>query len=242
MVAGHPVTIVLIPSPARNVTVTFADGTNHGIAFEELKGTGSTMFTVDYTPVEGQKQATRPAEIASILWSAPNGIVDGIEGDHRITGRELFLSKTLSVELVLQPVDGGNTTVFGNTYVHVNGNAAGAALTRATADPSGAAVVTGRQTMAHTEAKGVVFRNDGPPIAAGILPSGAANIAAILTTGEALNPVVVLVRLPDGRVTFAVKAESAHPSVPNNDSIKAVTWTNSDGTRGRIDVTQKPGG
>ena len=70
----------------------------------------------------------------------------------------------------------------------------------------------------------------------------ALTIGVILTTGEALNPVVVLVRLPDGQVSFAVKAESAHPSVPSKDSIKAVTWTNADGTQGRKDVTQKQAG
>ena len=46
--------------------------------------------------------------------------------------------------------------------------------------------------------------------------------------------------LADGRVIFAVKAqESAEPSGPRKASIKAITWTNADGTPGRIDVTQK---
>jgi hypothetical protein len=47
-------------------------------------------------------------------------------------------------------------------------------------------------------------------------------------------------RLSDGRVIFAIKAESAQPSQPSKDSIKAVTWTNADGSQGRQDVTQKP--
>ena len=64
MVEGHPVTIGLVPSPARNVTITFADGTDHGIGFEELKGTGYTMFYVGYA-MDG-KEPPRPAAIASI--------------------------------------------------------------------------------------------------------------------------------------------------------------------------------
>jgi hypothetical protein len=39
MVDGHPVTIGLVPSPARNLEVTFA-GSPHGISLDELKGTG----------------------------------------------------------------------------------------------------------------------------------------------------------------------------------------------------------
>ena len=41
------------------------------------------------------------------------------------------------------------------------------------------------------------------------------------------------------RVIFAIKAEGPSPTLPSQDSIKAVTWTNADGTPGRIDVTQK---
>jgi hypothetical protein len=236
VVEGRPVTIGLVPSSASNVAITFADGASYGYGFSELADTGYRMFAVEYTA------KARPTDIASIRWTGPTGIVDGIEGNHRLTGRTLTMSKGVSVEVVLRPGDGGTTTVFGNTYLHLNGNSAGIPLTRATADSSGAAVVTGRQVIEHTEAKGVVFMSDGPPIAAGILPPGAANIAAILTTGAPASTVVVPQRLPDGRVIFAVKAESAHPSVPSKDSIKAVTWTNADGTQGRKDVTQKQGG
>jgi hypothetical protein len=34
-------------------------------------------------------------------------------------------------------------------------------------------------------------------------------------------------------------SEGAQPSQPSKDSIKAVTWTNADGSQGRKDVTQK---
>ena len=158
---------------------------------------------------------------------------------HRVTGRELFLSKTLSVELVLQPVDGGRTTVFGNTYVRVNGNAAGTTLTRATTAPAGVAVVTGHQSTSRTTSNGVVFTTDGPPIASGILPPGSSGIGVILTTGVAPFPLVVSKTLPDGRVIFTMSAGFANPADPGKDSIKAVTWTNADGTRGRKDVTQQ---
>ena len=48
MVEGHPVTIGLVPSPARNLEVTFAGGSPNGIVTQELKGTGYVMFAVDY--------------------------------------------------------------------------------------------------------------------------------------------------------------------------------------------------
>ena len=237
IVAGHPFTFGLVPTPARNFGVTFADGGSYGVGYEELKGTGYTMFYVDYS--SSPKKPSRPSDIASIRWSMPTGVVDGIEGDHRLTGRELFMSKTLSVEVVLQPTDGGRTTVFGDTWVHDAGGAVGMLLTAATTDPSGAAVVTGRQSIAQTEAKGVVFRNEGPPIAAGILPPGSSDLRVILTKGVAPSPIVVSETLPDGRLIFAIRAEGPRPSDPSTDSIQAVTWTNADGTPGRKDVNQK---
>ena len=75
---------------------------------------------------------------------------------------------------------------------------------------------------------------------AGILPPGSSGIGVILTTGVAPYPIVVSEVLADGRVIFAVKAqESAEPSGPRKASIKAITWTNADGTPGRMNVTQK---
>jgi hypothetical protein len=79
----------------------------------------------------------------------------------------------------------------------------------------------------------------GPPIAAGVLPPGASDIGVILTTDEAASGLPVSERLPDGHVIFAIKAEGAQLSQPSKDSIKAVTWTNADGSQGRKDVTQK---
>ena len=75
---------------------------------------------------------------------------------------------------------------------------------------------------------------------AGILPPGSSGIGVILTTGVAPYPIVVSEVLADGRVIFAVRAQSAKPSDPSPDSIKAVTWTNPDGTQGRKEVTQGP--
>ena len=237
IVAGHPFTFGLVPSPARNFGVKFADGGSYGVGFEELKGTGYTMFYVDYSG--SPKKPSRPSDIASIRWSGPTGIVDGVEGDHRVTGRELFLSKTVSVEMLMKPGDGGRTTISGNTFTHDEGSAYGMELTVATTDASGAAVVTGREPFVRPNAKGVDVLSSGPPIAAGILPPGATDIGVVLTTGAAASPSIVSEHLPDGRVIFAIKAEGPSPTLPSQDSIKAVTWTNADGTQGRIDVTQK---
>ena len=63
----------------------------------------------------------------------------------------------------------------------------------------------------------------------------------ILTTGELASGLPVSERLPDGRLIFAFTAEGAQPSNPSKDSIKAVTWTNTDGTQDRKNVTQKEG-
>ena len=35
------------------------------------------------------KEAARPAQIASVTWSGPTGIVDDIEGDLRLSGQIL---------------------------------------------------------------------------------------------------------------------------------------------------------
>ena len=236
MVAGHPFTFGLVPG--NDFDVKLVPGANYGFSNTEVKGTGYSVFSIMYKNGD-EKEPARPAQIASISWSGPTGIVDGIEGDHRLSGQILRLDSSESVKLVLRRGIGGRTTVSGETRLKDSSNGYFIPQTVATTDASGVAVVTGRYLIVRVATPVSAVSAEGAPIAAGILPPGASNIGVILTAGEALNPVVVLVRLPDGRVSFAVKAESAHPSVPSKDSIKAVTWTNSDGTQGRKDVTQK---
>jgi hypothetical protein len=246
MVDGHPVTIGLVPSPARNLEVTFADGRVNGIGTAELKGTGYWMFAVDYMvpeagandtarlgPPNKNQEATRTAEIASISWSGATGTVDGIAGDKRLTGRVLNLDKSASVKVVLRPGDAGRTTVSGQVVSQIGGGASTfSSLTLATTGPSGTAVVTGRQPI-------VGVNGVGPPIAAGILPPGSSRIGVILTTDGVARPIIVSKRLPDGRMIFALKVAGTKATDPGKDSIKAVTWTNADGGEGRVDVTQK---
>ena len=236
MVAGHPFTFGLVPG--NDFDVKLVPGASYGFTNSEVKGTGYSVFSIMYKNGD-QKEPARPAQIASISWSGPTGIVDGIEGDHRLSGQILRLDSSESVKLVLRPGVGGRTTVSGEDRLRDSSGGASTPQTVATTDASGVAVVTGRYLIVRVATPVPIVSAEGAPIAAGILPPGASNIGAILTAGEAVNPVVVLVRLPDGRVSFAVKAESAHPSVPSKDSIKAVTWTNADGTQGRKDVTQQ---
>jgi len=254
MVDGHPVTIGLVPSPARNLEVTFADGSAYSIGTKELKGTGYWMFAVDYMlpeagandtarlgPPNKNQEATRTAEIASISWSGPTGIVDGIAGDQRLTGRVLNIDKSVAVKVVLRPGDGGRTTVSGQVVIQIGGGASTfASLTLAPTDPSGAAVVTGRQPIV-ASSQSAPLSQVGPPMAAGILPPGSSGIGVILTTDAVARPIIVSKRLPDGRVIFALKVASTIATDPGKDSIKAVTWTNADGSQGRMDVTQKQG-
>lgn len=239
MVAGHPFTFGLVPG--NDFDVKLVPGANYGFSSTEVKGTGYSVFSIMYKNGD-EKEPARPAQIASISWSGPTGIVDGIEADHRLSGQILRLDSSESVKLVLRRGIGGRTTVSGETRLKDSSGGYSAQPTVATADASGVAVVTGRYLIVRVATPVPAVSAEGAPIAAGILPPGASDIGVILTAGEALNPVVVLVRLPDGRVSFAVKAESAHPSVPSKDSIKAVTWTNADGTQGRKDVTQKQAG
>ena len=147
---------------------------------------------------------------------------------------------------MLRPGKGGRTTVSGEARLRTSNGGYSTPQGVATTDASGVAVVSGRYPVerlvpidATHKQEGWYVGNDGAPIAAGILPPGASDIGVVLTKDQALNPVVVLGRLPDGRVVFAVKAESAHPSRPSRDSIKAVTWTNADGSRGSKNVTQE---
>ena len=254
IVDGRPFTIGLVPSTAGAVAITFADGgvsnsdsdnfshsTFSGVGFEELKGTGFSVFYVDYTPGDPSgKGPRRFSEIASIRWTGPTGIVDGIEGDHRLSGRTLTMGKGVSVEVVLRPGDDGRTTVFGRTLLGDLrvGGVSNTDLSLATTDLSGAAVVTGRQPL-----KGYPESPESPgdrvPIAAGILPPGAKEIGVVLVSNDAATGLAVHERLPDGRVIFALKADWGQSSDPRKASIKAITWTNADGTPGRIDVTQK---
>jgi hypothetical protein len=178
-------------------------------------------------------------QIASISWSGPTGIVDGIAGDKRLTGRVLDIDKSVAVKVVLRPGDAGRTTVPGQVVIQIGGGASTfSSLTLATTDPSGAAVVTGRQPIVASSTSAVV-NPVGSPLAAGILPPGSSGIGVILTTDAVARPIIVSKRLTDGRVIFALKVASTKATDPGKDSIKAVTWTNTDGTKGRMNVTQK---
>jgi len=242
LVAGHPVTIGLIPATARDVRITFTDGGSYGHESHQVRGTGYTMFAVPYP-------ATAPAtDIASIRWYGPTGIVDGIDGDHRLIGRVVPISDTVSAEVVLRAGAGGPATVFGrlidqNTAPDLGGSHASEIpaydLAAVTTDPSGVAVMTGRLALTRKTGDVIWTMSSGAPIAAGILPSGASGIGVELTDGGARTGLATTERLPDGRVIFTMSAGFAHPADPGKDSIKAVTWTNADGTRGRKDVTQQ---
>jgi len=242
LVAGHPVTIGLVPDAARDVRITFTDGGAYGLGSHQVLGTGYTMFAVPYP-------ATASAtDIASIRWYGPTGIVDGIDGDHRLIGRVVPISDAESAEVVLRAGAGGPTTVFGrlidqNTAPDVGGSNATEIpaydLAAVTTDPSGVAVMTSRLTITAKTGDVISTMSSGAPVAAGILPAGASGIGVELTDGGARTGLATTERLPDGRVIFTMSAGFAHPADPGKDSIKAVTWTNADGTRGRKDVTQQ---
>ena len=240
---GHPYTIGVVPGTS--LAITFAGSASYVIESTDVPGTGYTIFSVAYKN-GNDKEAARPALIATISWSGPTGVVDGIEGDHRLSGQILRFDSAASEKLIFRSGRDGRTTVSGEASLTTSGGGYSTPQSVATTDASGVAVVSGRYpverrvfTDATHKRKGWYVGYDGGPIAAGILPPGASNIGAILTTGAPASTVVVPQRLPDGRVIFAIKAESAHPSQPSKDSIKAVTWTNADGTQGRKDVTQQ---
>ena len=67
------------------------------------------------------------------------------------------------------------------------------------------------------------------------------DIGVVLTTNGAITGTAVSDRMRNGSVIFAVSREISRSPDPGKDSIKAVTWTNADGTQGRIAVTQKGG-
>ncbi len=50
-----------------------------------------------------------------------HGIVDGIAGDQRLTGRVLNIDKSVAVKVVLRPGDGGRTTVTGQIVIQIGG-------------------------------------------------------------------------------------------------------------------------
>jgi hypothetical protein len=196
-------------------------------------------------------EATRTAEITSISWSGPTGIVDGIAGAQRLTGQVLDIDKSIAVKVVLRPGDGGRTTVSGQVVIQIGGGGTTtspdmrsglsfSSLTLATTDPSGAAVVTGLQPIA-APSQGAPLSQVGPPIAAGILPPGSSGIGMILTTGAIARPVIVSKRLNDGRVIFALKVAGTKAPDTGKASISAITWTNADGTKGRADVSRQQG-
>jgi hypothetical protein len=243
MVDGHPVTFGVYPGRTGDVpTIVFANGISYPVGGEELRGTGYMMFYVDYSALAVEGEPSRPPEVASIRWSSTSGVIAGIEGDHGLTGRVFTVGKNLHVEVVLRPGGGGRTTVFGSTRFTEGQGSYGFDLSSATTDPSGAAIVTSREPILERvllEGRKVMLGTAGPPLAAGILPPGASDIGVILTTNEVANGFPVSEGLPDGRVIFAIRTEATQPSHPSKDSIKAVTWTNADGTHGQIAVTQK---
>ena len=251
MVEGHPVTIGVFPSGADLPTITFADGGSYGVGGEVLPGTGYSMFYIGYDMDTKGKEPARPSELASIRWTGPTGIVDGIQGEHRLTGRRLTIGEGVSVEVVLRPGDREVTTVSGDAHLTDAKGGYATPLADATIDASGVAVVTGRYpTDKRVNINGVKTRvvgDGGAPIAAGILPAGASNIGVELTSYEMITGPAVTERLPDGRVIFAIEADltgsggvgpGESPRDPSKDSIKAVTWTNADGTSGRKVVKQ----
>ena len=119
-------------------------------------------------------------------------------------------------------------------------------LRPATTDPSGAAVMTARrESPVHTDGQGndievkEKLMNDMAPVAAGVLPPGASNIGVVLTTNQAKTGLAVSEPLPDGRVVFVLDADLGTSDDPSSSSIKAIFWTNADGSQGRIAVTQQ---
>jgi hypothetical protein len=249
MVDGHPVTLGVFPGRISELpTVTFANGISYPVGAEELRGTEYVMFYVDYSAVATtQKEPAQPSEIASVRWSSPSGVIDGVEGAHRLTGRVLTVSKTISVDVVVRPADGGRSTVSGQAWFHELGPDSttflfgyGLFLSSATTDPAGVAIATGRIPTIQT-LKGLRQGSAGGVLAAGILPPAATDIGVIRTLGSNATGRAVQQTLPDGRVIFAITVETPDAVDPTKDSVEAVTWTNADGTQGRIAVAQKRG-
>jgi hypothetical protein len=249
MVDGHPVTLGVFPGGiSESPTVTFVKGISYPVGSEELKGTGYVMFYVDYSAVATtQKEPARPSEIASIRWSGPTGVIDGVEGDHRLTGRVLTVNKAISVDVVVRPAEGGRSTVSGQAWFHELGPDSttflfgyGTFLSSETTDPAGIAIATGRMPVIQ-KVKGLKTGSAGGALAAGILPPGATDIGVIRTSGLNATARAVQQNLPDGSVIFAIAEESPEGVDPGKDSISAVTWTDQAGAPARKDVSQKNG-
>jgi hypothetical protein len=240
VVDGHPFSIGLVPGS--DFEVKQVGEASYLIVSDAVKGTGYTMFAVQYQNGD-DKEPARPAEIASITWAGPTGIIDGIEGSHRLGGRILNVDRAVSVKVVLRPGAGGRTTVLAQVRRISATGATATPLTDTIMDTSGVAVVAGRYPIERRitagARQGSYIGEDGAPIATGILPSGASDIRVILKKGETTDPIAVQELLPDGRVVFAVQTEGATLDQPSESSIEAVTWTNADGSKGRKDVAQK---
>jgi hypothetical protein len=240
MVGGHPFTFGLVPGT--DFDVKLAGANDYAISSHEMRDIGYSTFSVGYKN-GNEKEPAGPSKIASITWSGPGGVVSGIEGSHRLTGQILRFDQKASEKLVLRAGTDGRTTLWGEARLRTSsGGGYTTPQQMVTSDASGVAVVSGRYPVERRVTikgvKGLYVGYDGAPIAAGILPPGASKIGVLLTVGKAASPLVVLQHLPDGRVVFVVKAESAHPSTPSRDAIKAVTWTNADGSKGQAKVTQ----
>ncbi len=243
MVDGHPFTIGVIPGT--DFDVKFVGDASYAVASDLMKDTGYSMFAVQYQN-GNEKDAARPVQIASISWSGPSGIVDGFAGDIRLTGQILRFNTVASEKILLRPGKGGRTIVSGEARIRTTSGGYATPQAVATTDAAGVAVVTGfyplERRITVRGVKAWYVGPEGAPIAAGILPAGASGIAVILTTDEVAHGLPIQELLPDGRVVFAITAESAHPSKPSKDLVKAITWTNADGTKGRKDVIQQPRG
>jgi hypothetical protein len=247
---GHPYTVGLVPGSG--VDIAFAKGASYGVVSNEVAIAGYTMFAVDYQNGDGGdgKAPAGPAEIANISWSAPAGVVDGVEGVDRLSGRVLTLDRSVSVKVMLRQkpkivVDGQFRvreviTVSGAVRFKTDGGAIALPLSVATTDGAGANVVTGiypvERLFTQNGIRGSSVGDDGAPMAAGMLPRGASNIGVDLTIGGAMTGLAVSAVGPDSRVIFALKA--AYGSEPSKDSIKAITWTNEDGSPGKLNVNQ----
>jgi len=240
MVKGHPFTFGLVPGS--DFDVKLANNASHAVTSEVLKGTGYSMFAVMYQN-GNEKEPARPAQIQSIWWAGPTGIIDGIEGSHRLGGRILNVTPAVSVAVVLRPGEGGRTTVLAQVRRKSATGATATPLTDTATDSSGVAVVTGRYPIERRittgEHQGSYIGEDGAPMATGILPSGASDIRVVLKKGEAADQIAMQELLPDGRVIFAIQTEGATLTQPSESSIAAVTWTNADGTKGRKEVAQR---
>jgi hypothetical protein len=242
MEQGHPFTFGLVPGRDFEINLAHGAGTRYGVSSDEVKGTDYSSFAVTYQN-GNEKEAARPAWIADISWVGPGGIVDGIEGNHRLTGRVLTIDRAVSVKVMLRPGNGGRSTVVAQVRRKGDSVTYGIPLKVTPTDASGVAIVTGRYSINRQYSKditrGSIVVDDGAPLATGILPPGATHIGVILKSGKATRPIIAQAGMPDGKVIFLIQTDSDKLSQPSKISIKTVTWTNADGSQGRRDVNQK---